>query len=310
MTEITNESDLETLTLLGNEAQPTRKLEVFPNHNPERDYRVTLQTDEFTCICPKTGQPDFAKITITYIPDQSILESKSLKLYLCSYREEGAFHEHVTNTILNDLVQALEPRWCKITAAFAVRGGIDITVDAEYKKPVPAPAVRAVSPEDHPRPLRWEGGGERSRPERETSRPTVEKRWTERDSSRPPVEKRWAERDSSRPPVEKRWAERDASRPPVEKRWADRDSSRPPVEKRWAERDASRPQEEKRWPAKREYRSDRGDSRPPVKREYRDNREKSWSPAPGGERTPTFPKRSERKTTKSLGVTRTWRKRI
>jgi 7-cyano-7-deazaguanine reductase len=131
---MTKEPDLDGLTLLGEKAQPTKKLETFPNHNPERDYVVTLRTSEFTCLCPKTGQPDFAELTIEYIPDQRIVESKSLKLYLWSFRNEGAFHEHVTNVILDDLVKVLEPRWCKVAARFAVRGGIAITVDAEYKK--------------------------------------------------------------------------------------------------------------------------------------------------------------------------------
>lgn len=134
MTKKTNKTDLAGLTLLGSRVKPTRKLETFPNHSPQRDYIVTLQTDEFTCVCPKTGQPDFAKIKIQYIPDKKIVESKSLKLYLWSFRHEGVFHEHVTNRILDDLVAALEPRWCKVSAEFAVRGGIAITVDAEYKK--------------------------------------------------------------------------------------------------------------------------------------------------------------------------------
>ena len=131
---MTKERDLDGLTLLGQKAQPTKNLETFPNHNPERDYVVTLRTTEFTCLCPKTGQPDFAELIIQYIPDQRILESKSLKLYLWSFRNEGAFHEHVTNVILDDLVKVLEPRWSKVSARFAVRGGIAITVDAEYKK--------------------------------------------------------------------------------------------------------------------------------------------------------------------------------
>ena len=131
---MTKEPDLDGLTLLGEKAQPTKKLETFPNHNPERDYVVTLRTSEFTCLCPKTGQPDFAELTIQYTPDRLIVESKSLKLYLWSFRNEGAFHEHVTNVILDDLVKVLAPRWCKVSARFAVRGGIAITVDAEYKK--------------------------------------------------------------------------------------------------------------------------------------------------------------------------------
>ena len=134
MTKKTQKSDLDGLTLLGRGAKPTKKLETFPNHHPKRDYVVTLKTEEFTCVCPATGQPDFARLTIQYTPDKKIVESKSLKLYLWSYRDEGVFHEHVTNVILDDLVLALKPRWCKVTADFAVRGGISITVDAEYKK--------------------------------------------------------------------------------------------------------------------------------------------------------------------------------
>jgi 7-cyano-7-deazaguanine reductase len=95
---------------------------------------VTLQSEEFTSVCPATGQPDFAWLTIQYIPDKQIVESKSLKLYLWSYRDEGVFHEHVTNVILDDLVSVLKPRWCKVTAEFGVRGGISITVEAEHKK--------------------------------------------------------------------------------------------------------------------------------------------------------------------------------
>jgi len=122
------------MTLLRRDAKPTKKLETFPNHHPGRDYVVTLKTEEFTCVCPATGQPDFARLTIQYIPDKRIVESKSLKLYLWSYRDEGVFHEHVANVILDDLVLALKPRWCKVTADFVVRGGISITIDAEYKK--------------------------------------------------------------------------------------------------------------------------------------------------------------------------------
>ena len=131
---LTTELDLGRLTILGKESMPSRKLETFPNHHPKRDYMVTMQTEEFTCVCPLTGQPDFAKIKIQYIPDQLILESKSLKLYLQSFRNEGTFHEHVTNVILDDIVAALAPRCCKITADFTVRGGIGISVDAEFKK--------------------------------------------------------------------------------------------------------------------------------------------------------------------------------
>lgn len=123
------------LTLLGREVtEPVRKLETFPNQHPDREYWVTLKTDEFTCICPMTGQPDFATITIRYVPDQRIVESKSLKLYLWSFRNEGAFHEHVTNTILDDLVEALDPLRCKVVGEFNVRGGIAITVEATYER--------------------------------------------------------------------------------------------------------------------------------------------------------------------------------
>ncbi len=129
---MTEPSDLKGLTLLGRKAEPSKRLETFPNHHPDRDYVVRLESDEFTCVCPATGQPDFAHLTVEYIPDQRILESKSFKLYLWSYRNEGVFHEHVTNQILDDLVAALQPRWCRVEAAFGVRGGIGITVEAEY----------------------------------------------------------------------------------------------------------------------------------------------------------------------------------
>src|SRR5512136_2525274 len=134
--EIGREELLSGLTLLGqNVRQPIRKLETFPNKHPGRPYVVTLVCDEFTCLCAATGQPDFATITIRYIPDRLIVESKSLKLYLWSYRDEGAFHEHVTNRILDDLVAALQPASCVVTGAFNVRGGISITVEAAYEKP-------------------------------------------------------------------------------------------------------------------------------------------------------------------------------
>ena len=130
----TTENDLANLTLLGRDAKPSKRLETFPNHNPGRRYTVTLTTDEFTCICPATGQPDYAVITIQYIPDQSVVESKSLKLYLWSYRNEGVFHEHVVNTICDDLVAALDPHWIEVTGAFKVRGGIAITVVVKHDK--------------------------------------------------------------------------------------------------------------------------------------------------------------------------------
>ena len=134
MEKTTKQTDLDGLTLLGRGAKPTKKLETFPNHHPDRDYTITLHTEEFTCVCPATGQPDFGRINIQYIPDQLILESKSLKLYLWSFRNEGVFHEHVTNVILDHLVETLAPRRCKVTADFSVRGGISITVEAAYQK--------------------------------------------------------------------------------------------------------------------------------------------------------------------------------
>ena len=127
-------SETEGLTILGRPAQPSKKLEAFPNRAPGRYYLVTLETNEFTCTCPITGQPDFADIKVQYIPDEKIIESKSFKLYLWSYRNEGAFHEHVVNVILDDLVKALDPHWIKVTGVFNVRGGIGITVEAEHTK--------------------------------------------------------------------------------------------------------------------------------------------------------------------------------
>ena len=133
---MTQESDLAALTMLGDgKTVAERSLETFPNRHPGRDYVVNISTNEFTCMCPATGQPDFATITIKYIPDQRIVESKSLKLYLWSYRSEGVFHEHITNVILDDLVEALEPKWCEVTSDFGVRGGIAISVTAEYSVP-------------------------------------------------------------------------------------------------------------------------------------------------------------------------------
>jgi len=131
---MTKEEDLKELNVLGKPGGGTRKLETFPNHHPERPYLVTLHTDEFTCLCPVTGQPDFASLEISYLPRERIVESKSLKLYLQSYRNQGTFHEHVTNAILDDLVQVLAPRWCRVKARFAVRGGIGIEVEAEWKE--------------------------------------------------------------------------------------------------------------------------------------------------------------------------------
>lgn len=126
--------DLKDLSLLGSDAKPGKKLETFPNHSPRRYYLVTLQTNEFTCMCPATGQPDFADISLEYVPDEKVIESKSYKLYLWSYRNEGVFHEHVINVILDDLVAALDPHYIKVVGKFNVRGGIGITVEAEHVK--------------------------------------------------------------------------------------------------------------------------------------------------------------------------------
>lgn len=130
----TTNLDMKDLTMLGQKAEPSKKLEAFPNHNLDRFYLVTLQSNEFTCLCPMTGQPDFATITVKYVPDQKVVESKSFKLYLWSYRNEGVFHEHVVNTILDDLIKILDPHWCKVIGAFSVRGGINITVESEFVK--------------------------------------------------------------------------------------------------------------------------------------------------------------------------------
>lgn len=113
--------------------QPSKELEVFDNPQPSREYTIRMNIPEFTCLCPKTGQPDFATLKLEYIPDARCVELKSLKLYMWSYRDEGAFHEAVTNRILDDLVAATEPKFMRLTAAFWVRGGIDTTVIAEHR---------------------------------------------------------------------------------------------------------------------------------------------------------------------------------
>ena len=111
---------------------PQKNVETFPNPNPGRDYEIRFECPEFTCLCPMTGQPDFATIKISYVPDQLCVELKSLKLYLWSYRDEGAFHEDVTNRILDDLVAAIAPRRMTVTTDWLVRGGIHTTVEALY----------------------------------------------------------------------------------------------------------------------------------------------------------------------------------
>jgi 7-cyano-7-deazaguanine reductase len=114
---------------------PSRELETFPNPEPGRDYVIRIRVPEFTCLCPKTGQPDFAELTLEYVPEKLCVELKSLKLYVWSFRDEGAFHEAVTNRILGDLVTALRPRFMRLSADFNVRGGIYTTVVAEHRAP-------------------------------------------------------------------------------------------------------------------------------------------------------------------------------
>ena len=123
-------------------SQPTKTLETFPNPTPARDFLIHMEVPEFTCLCPMTGQPDFASIIIDCIPDAMCVELKSLKLYMWSYRNEGAFHEAVTNRILDDLIGAIEPRFIRITAKWYVRGGIFTTVVAEHRKPGWTPASK------------------------------------------------------------------------------------------------------------------------------------------------------------------------
>ncbi|MGD8588155.1 MAG: preQ(1) synthase [Chromatiales bacterium] len=114
-------------------SQPSKDLETFSNPQPERDYTIRIRIPEFTCLCPKTGQPDFAEMTLEYVPDRLCVELKALKLYVWSFRDQGAFHEAITNEILNDLVAATRPRFMRLTAEFNVRGGIYTTVVAEHK---------------------------------------------------------------------------------------------------------------------------------------------------------------------------------
>ena len=115
-------------------SKPKKTLDTFPNPQPQRDYRIHMEIPEFTCLCPKTGQPDFATLLLDYVPDRKCVELKSLKLYVWSFRNEGAFHEAVTNGILDDLAAATQPRFMRLTARFYVRGGIFTTVVAETRK--------------------------------------------------------------------------------------------------------------------------------------------------------------------------------
>ena len=114
--------------------KPNKQLEVFPNPSEDRDYTIDISCPEFTCVCPKTGQPDFAVISISYIPDKLCIELKSLKLYFWSYRSEGAFHEAVTNKILDDLLQAIHPKKMTVRGDFNVRGGLHTVVTASFEK--------------------------------------------------------------------------------------------------------------------------------------------------------------------------------
>ncbi len=115
-------------------ARPTKTLETFENPNQIRDFHIHMEIPEFTCLCPKTGQPDFATIELDYIPDEKCVELKSLKLYMWSFRDEGCFHEAVTNLILDDLVAATSPKFMRVTAKFYVRGGVFTNVVAEHRK--------------------------------------------------------------------------------------------------------------------------------------------------------------------------------
>jgi 7-cyano-7-deazaguanine reductase len=127
-------------------AMPPEALEIFDNPAPERDYAIRLRIPEFTCLCPRTGQPDFAVLHLDYVPDRLCVELKSLKLYIGSYRDEGTFHEAVTNRILHDLVAACAPRYARIAARFNVRGGIHTTVVAEHRAAGWVPAAPVVLP--------------------------------------------------------------------------------------------------------------------------------------------------------------------
>jgi 7-cyano-7-deazaguanine reductase len=125
---------------------PSKKLETFPNPQLQRQYTIRMRLPEFTCLCPKTGQPDFATLYLEYIPAQSCVELKSLKLYIWSFRDEGAFHEAVTNRILDDLVAATQPHFMRITAEFGVRGGIYTSVIAEHRAPGWQPPLKVELP--------------------------------------------------------------------------------------------------------------------------------------------------------------------
>ncbi|MFC1664740.1 preQ(1) synthase [Pseudomonadota bacterium] len=122
-------------------SQAAKELSTFENPNSERDYTIEIRIPEFTCLCPVTGQPDFATLFLDYIPDKKCVELKSLKLYIWTFRDTGAFHEAVTNQILDDLVAAVEPRYMRLKSEFNVRGGLYTSISSEYRHPSWQPAI-------------------------------------------------------------------------------------------------------------------------------------------------------------------------
>lgn len=136
-------------------AQPSRVLDSFPNPAPHRDYQIHMEIPEFSCLCPMTGQPDFAVLTLDYVADKRCIELKGLKLYIWSFRDEGHYHEAVTNRILDDLVKALNPRFIRLTARFYVRGGIFTNIVAEHQKtgwqPLPKVAMESFPSQSNTR---------------------------------------------------------------------------------------------------------------------------------------------------------------
>lgn len=127
-------------------SSPSRSLDTFDNPTPERDYTIRMRMPEFTCLCPMTGQPDFATLHLEYVPEAKCVELKALKTYIWSYRDEGAFHEAVSNRILDDLVAAISPRFMRLTAEFWVRGGIDTSVIVEHRADGWQPSVPVQLP--------------------------------------------------------------------------------------------------------------------------------------------------------------------
>ncbi|SHH06815.1 7-cyano-7-deazaguanine reductase [Hydrocarboniphaga daqingensis] len=135
------------MPLTPNSTRPSTELETFPNPNPGRDFVIRMRMPEFSCLCPKTGQPDFATLYLEYIPETLCVELKSLKLYIWSFRDQGTFHEAVTNKILDDLVKLLQPRYARLTSDFGVRGGIYTHVVAEHRATGWTPAPPVLLPE-------------------------------------------------------------------------------------------------------------------------------------------------------------------